>query len=71
MRSPEECPKAATTCKLDANNNLYLYRSHKHFHQIQGQLALTDMQKSVLITKKLTVDSEFDEEVWLCSRIKR
>ena len=71
---PNTALKLSKICQLDSNNNLILNRSHKYFDQIQGQMAVTGITKSVLVlyTHKgiATVDVDFDEEFWLCTKEK-
>lgn len=68
---PNNALSLSNICSKDENGKLHLKRSHKYYDQIQGQMAITGIRKSVLVcyTHKgiATVDVEFDEEFWKLS----
>ena len=70
---PKNALKLSGIC-LEKDGNLVVKQSHKYYYQMQGQMALTGISKSVLVlyTHKgiATVHVDFDEEFWASVRSK-
>jgi hypothetical protein len=71
---PKNALKLSKICHTDDNNNEIMNKSHKFYYQIQGQMAVTGITKTVLVfyTHKgiTTVDVDYDEPFWLLCREK-
>lgn len=71
---PTNALKLSKICQEDDDNCVSMNTSHKYYYQIQGQMAVTGITRSVLVlyTHKgiATVDVNYDEEFWLLCREK-
>lgn len=70
---PKNALKPSGIC-VDTDGDLVLNKSHKYYYQVQGQMTLTGIPKSLLVlyTRKgiATVNVEFDRDFWACVRNK-
>ena len=71
---PANALKMSSICDKDENGSFHLKTSHSYHYQIQGQIAITNIRKCVLVyyTHKgiQCVDVDFDEEFWAHCRQK-